>query len=145
MLKKINEDIKSAMKNKETKVRNILRMVLAKAKDLAKSDKNREVTSEDIKNAIQKQIKQNKETISYSKEDGRDCSKEEKEVEILMSYLPKQKTKEEMQELVRSIIDTLPEDKRNPKGRGIVMKELSKYKDVVDMKEAGNFAATLLN
>ena len=145
MLKKINEDIKSAMKNKETEVRNILRMVLAKAKDLAKSDKNREVTSEDVKNAIQKQIKQNKETISYSKEDGRDCSKEEKEIEILMSYLPKQKTKEEMQELVKSIVDTLPEDKRNLKGRGLVMKELSQYKDVIDMKEAGNFAATLLN
>jgi len=144
MLNKVKENIKLAMKNKEDK-KNILRLILAKAKDIAKNDGNREVSSSDVEQAILKQIKQNNETIEISLANQRDCSKEQKEVEILMAYLPKQKTKKEMEELVTKIVNSLPEDKRNQKGRGLVMKELAKYKNVLNMKEASKFVGTILS
>jgi uncharacterized protein YqeY len=133
------------MKLREISKRDILRMVMAKAKDIAKKDKNREVTDLDLLSAIQKQIKQNKETLEFLKKDNRDCSEAENEIEILSTYLPEQMSKDRMAELVRGIVNNIPEDQRNQKARGIVMKELSKHKDTLDMKEAGAFAATLLS
>jgi len=142
MLKRIQEDIKKAMKEKNTEVRNILRIIVAKAKDIAKNDRNREVTNEDVMTAIQRQIKQNKETISFAKKEARDTTKEEAEITVLMEYLPKQKTEEEIRELIVQIIETISEE--GPRARGKVMKELSKYKNEIDMKIASQIAGEFL-
>ena len=145
MLTKINNDIKEAMRTKNNYVRDILRVVLSKAKLIAKNDKDRDIEDSDILNSIRRQIKQNKETIVYLKNDNRDTSKEDNEIEILSNYLPKQLSKEAMHEIVRKIIDDIPEDMRNLKSKGVVMGKLSKYKDTLDMKDAGAFANTLLD
>jgi len=145
LLKKIKEDIKNAMKEKDIETRDILRVIVAKANDIAKSDNNRDVNSEDIKMAIQKQVKQNKETISFLQEDNRSTEKEDREINILMAYLPKQMSKEETTELVKKIVMSIPEKERTNKSRGLIMKELSKYKDVLDMKEAGKIVGSFLN
>jgi len=145
MLERIQNDIKTAMKEKNIEVRNILRMIMSKAKDIAKSDKNRDVTSEDVMTAIHRQIKQNKETISFAEKENRDTNKEEKEIEILMSYLPEQMTEDEIKDLVASIISCIPEEERTNRSRGIVMKELSKYKDQLDMKIANKYVGEALN
>ena len=142
MLKRIQEDIKKAMKEKNTEVRNILRIIVAKAKDIAKNDRNREVTNEDVMTAIQRQIKQNKETISFAEKEARDTTKEEAEITVLMEYLPKQKTEEEIRELIVQIIETISEE--GPRARGKVMKELSKYKNEIDMKIASQIAGEFL-
>ena len=144
MLKKINENIKTAMRNKKTAERNILRMVLSKAKLIAKNDNDRELTDKDILVAIRKQIKQNKETIVCLIEGKRDTSKEDFEVEILSTYLPTQMSFDEMQKIVKKIVETIPEEDKNPKSKGLVMGKLSQYRDSIDMKEASKFADTFL-
>ncbi len=149
MLARINTDIKKAMKDKNTIVRDLLRLIKARANDIAKDDtkrplEERTANDADIMTAIHRQIKQNKDVILIASENGRDTDKDENEVEILMTYLPVQKTEDEVKEIVLGIISNLPEDKRNPKGRGLVMKELSQYKDVLDMKAAGNIAGDML-
>lgn len=146
MLKQINANIKTAMREKNNEVKDILRLILGKAKDIAiaREEGQREVTSEDVKTAIQKQIKQNKETIVVLKDNARDFSKEENEIAILMEYLPKQMSTEDMNTLVRSIVDKIPEEDRIPRAKGTIMKELAPYRDTIDMKEAGNFASTFL-
>ena len=145
LIKTIQENIKTAMREKDANKRDILRMVITKAKEIAKRDNKRDVKDEDVLTGIQKQIKQNKETLEFIKQDGRDSSKIENEIEILSAYLPEQMSRDRMTELVRGIVSNIPEDQRNQKARGLVMKELSKYKDTLDMKEAGAFAATLLS
>jgi len=144
MIKRINTDIKNAMRAKDVLLRDILKFVYGRAKDIAINDKQRELTDADILLAIQRQIKQNKDVINIAKKNGRDFSKDQKEIDILMNYLPKQKTKEEILKIVSDIVNNLPEEQRNPKSRGLVMKELSTFKDVLDMKEAGNIAGELL-
>lgn len=145
MLIKINNDIKTAMREKNPQVRDLLRLIMAKANDIAKSDNQRDVEDKDVMTAIHRQIKQNKDVISIAADNGRDTSKDEAEVTILMTYLPKQKSVEEVTEIISNIVSNLPEEKRNQKGRGLVMKELSQYKDVMDMKEASHIAGDLLN
>ena len=145
MLQTIKNDIKEAMRAKNNDLKNILRMVMAKANDTAKADGNRETTDEDVMSAIQKQIKQNKDVITLAKENDRDSDKDEREVEILMNYLPQQMSEEDIQTLVEGIVSELPEDKRNNKGRGIVMAKLRPYKDQLDMGKASQIAGKLLS
>jgi len=145
MLQTIKNDIKAAMREKNNELKSILRMVMAKANDTAKADGDRDTSDADVMSAIQKQIKQNKDVIEIAKENGRDASKDEKEVEILMNYLPQQMTEEEIQTLVEGIVSELPEDKRNNKGRGIVMGKLKPYKDQLDMGKASQIAGKLLS
>jgi len=144
MLKRINTEIKQAMREKNTVMRDILRMVVAKAKLTAKNENDREVTNEDILSTVRKQIKENKDSVDALKEAGRIFEKEVLEIEVLSEYLPAQMPAGEMQKIVTDIVSGIPEDKRNMKSKGIVMGKLSKYRDSLDMKEAGNFADTLL-
>jgi uncharacterized protein YqeY len=142
MLQTIQNDIKTAMKNKNVEERNILRMIVSKAKDIAKNDGNRNTTSEDVMVAIQRQIKQNKETISFAEKENRDISKETQEIEILEKYLPTQKTDEEITKLIETILASTED--RSPRVRGFVMKELSQYKNELDMKKASQILSSLL-
>lgn len=137
----IKEDIKNAMKQNDSFSRDILRFVLSKANSIAKEDKNRELEEKDILVAIQRQIKQNKEVIEIYKKEHKDFSKEEKEISILIEYLPKQKTEEEMKTIILNIIDSV---EKSPKSKGLVMKELAKYKDEMDMKRAGEIVNEML-
>jgi len=152
MLQRIKNDIKEAMRNKDTELRGLLRLVIANADAIAKKDVKsivdgvgRETTTEDIMLALQRQIKQTKDVINTINENGRDASKDEKEVQILMTYLPQQMSEEEVTELVNKIVSEIPEADRTPKARGRVMGALKEYKDVLDMKFAGGIAGKLLS
>jgi len=144
MLKTFKDKIKQAMREKDTRTRSILRLVLGKAKDIAKERKTEEeriVTDKDLLIATQRQVKQLKETIAELTKAGRDKSfyeSELAEIEILSEYLPKQMTNEDITALVKTVIDTIPEENRNMKqGKGLAMKGLAKYRDTIDMKFAG--------
>lgn len=147
---KVNEDIKLFMKSGETQKRDILRLVSSKAKLTAKEDMKRPVEARsdasdaDMLAAIQRQIKQNKETIDFCVKENRPYDKEQQEVDILMEYLPKQKTEDEIKTIVANIINNIPVEDRTAKARGIVMKELAPLKDELDMKLAGTIAAQIL-
>ena len=54
--------------------------------------------------------------------------KDEKEVQILMTYLPQQMSEEEVTELVNKIVSEIPEADRTPKARGRVMELLKNTK-----------------
>lgn len=147
---KVNTDIKTFMKSGETQKRDILRLVASKAKLTAKEDMKRPVEARsdasdaDMLAAIQRQIKQNKETIDFCIQENRPYEKEQQEVDILMEYLPKQKTEDEIKVIVTDIINKIPIEERTAKARGLVMKELAPYKDELDMKLAGIIAGQIL-
>ena len=70
------------MRNKDTELRGLLRLVIANADAIAKKDVKaivdgvgRETTTEDIMLALQRQIKQTKDVINTINENGRDASK----------------------------------------------------------------------
>jgi uncharacterized protein YqeY len=147
---KVNTDIKTFMKSGETQKRDILRLVASKAKLTAKEDMKRpaedrtEASDADMLAAIQRQIKQNKETIDFCVKENRPYEKEQQEVDILMEYLPKQKTEDEIKVIVTDIINKIPVEERTAKARGLIMKELAPYKDELDMKLAGIIAGQIL-
>jgi len=106
LLKKITNDMKKAMKNKEKERVNVLRLLRSELKN-AKIDSQKELTEEDEIQVISKAAKNRKESIeSYKKGDREDLvEKEQKELEIIQEYLPEQMSDEEIKELVEEVIE----------------------------------------
>src|SRR3989304_3863354 len=95
--KKINEDTRQAMKAGDTLKRDTLRMLVSSL-DYAFAAKQAPLTDTDILGAIAKEVKKHVESIEAFKKGNRPdlVAKEEAEHAILLSYLPKQFTRDEI-------------------------------------------------
>ena len=82
-----------------------------------------ELSNEEELAVLQKQVKQRNDSIAEYTKAGRTelAEKEKLERDILNQYLPAQKSAEEVREIVRKIIESIPADGRN---QGAVMKQV---------------------
>lgn len=121
---KINNDLKDAMKNKDSFRLGVIRMVKG-AMQLEKSNPRAELTDEDVIKVISKQIKMRKESINQFEAAGREdlVEQNKKELEILSAYMPEQLSLDE----IILIIDKVFEDVKptSVKDMGMVMKSIS--------------------
>ena len=138
MVEKLKQDMIEAMKNKEKERLTVIRMVKA-AMDQEHMDRKREINDELLIDVVNKQIKMRKDSISEFEKGGRSDLIEatQKEVDILMNYLPEQLSIEEVKDIISAIFDEVkPVGQRD---MGKVMKEAtSQLKGKADMKEVSN-------
>ncbi len=108
LFNKINEDLKKAIKNKDSVRLSCLRMLKTAIKRL-QVEKGHELDNDEIIGVIYSLIKKGGEAIENFKRGGRDdlVSKEEKEIKIFREYLPKQLTLQEIEEIVREVISEI--------------------------------------
>ena len=101
----INNDIKSAMKEKNNAVRDALRLLSSAMKQI-EVDERKELNDEDVIKIIQKQVKQRNDAMSQYRDAGREdlYEKEASEAAIFETYLPKQLSDEELETALRAII-----------------------------------------
>ena len=98
---KIETDYKSALKAKDKNKISTYRLILSGIKDLDISNRSqadkKETDDEDIKKLLKKMIKQRSESIEMYKKNNRNDLQEveEKEVEVISQYLPKQLSDED--------------------------------------------------
>src|SRR3989338_237375 len=120
----IDTDLKTAMKEKNTIKVATLRMLKAAIINKLIEKKAKELTDEDIREIIQKQVKQRKEAIEEFKKGARQdlVEKETKELTILERYLPSQLTEAELKSLISSVIESTAAKSKSDMGK--VMKEL---------------------
>ena len=124
MYNKIMSEIKEAMKNKETDKKDVLKMALTKAQNIAKENKC-EVTNEIVLDAIKKELKQLDQTKKSL--EGREDSDLYKSTvyksEILNKYLPEMLGEKDV--MIR-VIALLEDERVKSKGEAmkIVMKDL---------------------
>ncbi|EKD49246.1 MAG: hypothetical protein ACD_63C00210G0004 [uncultured bacterium] len=105
---KIESDFKKALKEKDGKTLDVLRMVKASMRNKEIENKV-DIDEKGVLQVISKEVKQRNDSISQFEKGGRNdlVSKEKKEVEVLQKYLPKQLSKEEIAEIVdKTILDT---------------------------------------
>lgn len=102
----INNDMKEAMKAKDTVKRDALRMLNSAFKQI-EVDERKELNDEDVKAIIQKQVKQRQDSIAQYQEAKRDdlIQKEQAEIDVFMAYMPKQLDAQELEEAIKAIID----------------------------------------
>ncbi|MDD3770957.1 GatB/YqeY domain-containing protein [Sulfuricurvum sp. IAE1] len=101
----INNDIKTAMKEKDNAKRDALRLLSSAFKQI-EVDERKELSDEDVIKIIQKQVKQRNEAMVQYRDAGREdlYDKEASEAAIFETYLPKQLSDEELETALRSII-----------------------------------------
>lgn len=123
MLKeKLMEDLKNAMKEKNTNKKNAIQMVRTAILQIEK-DKGIEVEDSKILEIIAKEVKTRKDSIMEFEKAGREdlIKQTQEEIETLAVYLPKQLSREELTEKISKIISEI--GATSIKEMGTVMKE----------------------
>lgn len=121
---RINNDLKEAMKNKDSFKLGVIRMVKG-AMQLEKSNPRAELTDDDVIKVLSKQIKMRKEAIPQFETAGREdlVEQNKKELEILNSYMPEQLSLEELNKIIDRVFDEVKPT--SIKDMGMIMKALS--------------------
>lgn len=134
---KLMEDLKYSMKNKDTVRKNTVTMVRAAIKQ-KEIDEKIELTDEDILDIISKQVKQRKDSIEEFAKGGREDLVEltKKEIDVLMEYLPKQLTEEEIEPIVKEAIEEVKAES---------MKDMGKVMNAVLPKVKGRADGSVVN
>jgi len=143
--KKIDEDLKMAMKAKDSLRLSCLRMLKTSLKRL-EVEKRRELEEDEIMSVISSLVRKGKDAAQEFRKGGREdlALKEEQEIDIFYGYLPKQLTPEEIENTVKDIISELSAD--GPKDLGRVMKAaMTKMGGQVNGKEVSDIAKRLLS
>ena len=131
---KIRQDMKQAMVNKNTVVRDTMRLImgsfpsltvsmtLENGKKTTRVKKPEEITDEDLLDIIRKFVKSEKTMLDIKGEDSSDY------LELLNAYLPKMASSREISDWIRDNID-LAQFKSPMQAMGKVMKHFGKLAD----------------
>jgi len=140
----IGEDLKQAMKTKDSLRLSCLRMLKTALKNL-QVEKGRELNEEEIRSVISSTIRKGKEAAKEFRSGNREdlAVKEEREIEILYGYLPQQLAPEQIEANVREIISELSAE--GPRDMGKVMKlAMTRMAGLAPGEEVSKIAKKLL-
>lgn len=100
------QDLKSSMKNKETIRKNTVQLIRTA---ILQTEKDKKVTlnDEDILGIIARQLKQRKDVLPEYEKSGRAdlIAQLKEEMDVLMGYLPKQLTMDELKPIVEAAVN----------------------------------------
>ncbi|WP_425446114.1 GatB/YqeY domain-containing protein [Dethiothermospora halolimnae] len=116
--KRLMDDLKTSMKKKDKVRKNVITMVRSAIKQ-KEVDERIELTDEEVIEVVSKQVKEKKNALEDFKKGQRDDLIEltETEIEILLEYLPKQLSEEEIDEIVKAAIDEVGANTVSDMGR----------------------------
>ena len=102
---RLNDDLKTAMRSRDVLRRSVLRLVLSAVHNEEIAEQA-ELDDEGITSVLGKQAQQRRESIeAYTQGERQDLADKEKaELEILMSYLPEQMSREDIAAVVKRAI-----------------------------------------
>ena len=98
---KLQEDLKSSMKNKDNTKKSVVTLIRASIKQF-EVDNRVELDDSQVIDIIAKLLKQTKDSLNEFKKAGREdlATQAEAEIEVLKEYLPQQLSEEELNEIV---------------------------------------------
>ena len=141
---KIETNYKNSVKSKDKIAISTYRLILSSIKDIdiinRSGSNKKETDDDDIKKLIKKMIKQRVESIDIYKKNNRQdlLEVEQKEYQILSSFLPKQLSEEETKNICNEVVKKL--NATSIKDMGKVMGALKKeYSDSLDFSKAGTY------
>ena len=145
----IETNYKSSLKSKNKMEISTYRLILSSIKDLDIANRSgpdkKETDDKDIMKLLRKMIKQRAESIDiYTKNDRKDLLEvEQKEFDLISSFLPQQLSEDETKKICAETISKLGAE--SIKDMGKVMGELKKqYPDNLDFGKAGPLLKELL-
>ena len=126
MLERIKNDLNQALKDKDEVKVSVLRMLVSEIHNKQISNKSDEISDDEIIKVIRQQVKKIKESIEAYKQGKRDdlVKKESQELDILNKYLPQEMSPDELEKVIKDIIDGVKP--QGPQDFGKVMSEAMK-------------------
>lgn len=104
----LQQQLKEAMLTKDVKKTSVLRMLISAIgyMEIQKGGAGYEASEEDVMQAIQKEVKQRKDSIEQYKAAHRPelAAKEQEELDLLQHYLPAQMSEEEIRVVVKETV-----------------------------------------
>ena len=147
---KINEQFKTALKNKNKTLVSTLRLILAaiKERDIANrsGEKKEEIKDDEILQVLKKMRKQRLDSVSLYEKGGRQelLDAEKEEIKVIDAFLPKQKSEEETKKICEEVIKSLGAS--SIKDMGKIMGSLKKqYSDTIDFSKVNVIVKELLS
>ena len=140
----LSEDLKTAMKSGDAFRKDTLRLVMAAIKQV-EVDSRKTLSEEDVFGLLQTEAKKRRDSISEMRGAGRNdlADKEQAELTLIESYLPKQLTREELEVEARKAITE--SGASSAKDMGNVMKVLMpRVKGLADGKLVTEVVKSLL-
>lgn len=148
IIQKIEDSYKEALKNKETNKFSTIRLILSAKKDKEiekRTQDKKDINDEDMINILNKMIKQRRESIEmYIKGSRQDlANKEQDEIKVLESFLPKQFSPDEIKNVCIEVIKKTGAS--SIKDMGKVMQVLKQdYLGKIDFAYAGKILKELI-
>jgi len=140
----INTEVKNAMKAKDTKKRDALRLLTSAFKQI-EVDERKELSDDDIIKIIQTQVKRRNDSATQYKDAGREdlMQIELDEIAFYKPYLPAQLSDDELTNALKNIIEKVGASTMKDMGKvmGMASKELA---GKADGKRINEFVKTLL-
>ena len=134
---KLQEDLKSSMKNKDTIRKSVITLVRAAIKQI-EVDQRVELDDVAVMDIISKQLKQRNDSLAEFEKAGREDLIEEtkSEIQVLKEYLPQQLSEEELEKIV---IETIAEVGATS------MRDMGKIMAIIKPKTAGRADGRKIN
>ena len=126
MINKLKQDLIVAMKTKNTTNRDVLQLLISSFNNYIKENKLTILTSEQELTLVQKELKQNRESLEFAIKSGRQNLIDESNLKInlLLSYLPQQLGELEIEEVIKQAIAKLNLAQLIKSDKGKIMKEI---------------------
>ena len=135
MVEKLEKDMIEAMKAKDMFRLTVIRMVKGALKQ-EQIDHKKEINDELLIDVVNKQIKMRKDSITEFEKGNRTdlVEKTQKEIDILLKYLPEQLSQEEVEKIINEIFEEVKPEGMKDMGKVMGLAQ-GKLKGKADMKE----------
>ncbi|MTI10288.1 GatB/YqeY domain-containing protein [Curvivirga aplysinae] len=149
MREQLNQALKDKMREKDSNAVSTLRLILAalKDRDIAARSKGEMdgIGDSDILQMLQTMVKQRRDSIQMYEQGGRAelAAKEQAEIDVIETFLPKQMNEDEMKEAISTLIEELGAS--SLKDMGNVMGAMrERFAGQMDFGKASGLVKTLL-
>lgn len=142
---RLREDLKVALKQKDTLRVSVIRLVLAEIKN-AEIAQRKPLNDDKILDVISREAKRCRESVEAFKQGNRDdlVSEAEAQLAILQDYLPKQMSREEIIAAARQVIEATGAKEVSEKGR-VMSQLMPQLKGKAEGKEVSDVVVELLS
>ena len=146
LTEKIDSDLKTSMKRKDATRTSVLRLLKTAMTNKMIEKKTDKLNDSDVITLIRKDVKRHQDSIEQFKKGNRDdlVKKEEAELEILKSYLPKEVLPEEIKQAVKKIIEETGASGKKDFGK-VIKATMEKFKGACDGKTVSSIVNELLD
>ena len=120
--------------------------MLLSAIGYAEMDKQRELTDDEVKAVLSKEVKQHRDSIAAYTQGGREdlVEKEEGELKILLEYMPPQMSTEEIEAIVKAAIEAVGATGPSDKGK-VMGKVMPQTRGKADGQEVNSIVDRMLS